>query len=123
LEVVGSRELGFFPGTCRGAAFDGFVYDKEDGAKAAALKIEDTLPGVTGEVKLYCNGGGVFVDADAMAEKGVTVLARFTDEIKVDGGDVAAVHCKVGKGAAVLLGVHPEYVSYRKSDLDSVLPS
>lgn len=110
MEVVGNRELGFFPGTCRGSVFEGFVYDKEDGAKAAALKIENALPGVMGEVKVYCNGGGVFVDAESMADKGVTVLARFKDEIKVEGGNAAAVHCKVGKGAAVLLAVHPEYV-------------
>jgi biotin--protein ligase len=108
LEVIGSRELGFFPGTCRGSAFEGFVYDKEDGAKAAALKIEGSLPGVMEAVKVYCNGGGIFVDADSMADKGVTVLARFADKVKLEGGDVAAVHCKVGNGAAALLGVHPE---------------
>ena len=111
MEVAGSRELGFFPGTCRGAAFDGFVYDKEDGAKASGLKIESALPGVMGEVKAYCNGGGIFVDADSMTDRGVTVLARFTDEIKVDGGNAAAVYCKVGNGAAILTGVHPEYIN------------
>jgi biotin--protein ligase len=87
------------------------VYDKEDGAKAAGLKIEQGLPGVTEEVKAYCNGGGIFVDADNMEDKGVTVLARFTDKVKVEGGDVAAVYCKVGNGAAILTGVHPEYHS------------
>ena len=110
LEVAGKRELGFFPGTCRGSAFEGFVYDKEDGAKAAMLTIEDALPGAKGEVKIYCNGGGIFVDADSMTDKGVTVLARFKDKVKVEGGNAAVVHCKVGNGAAVLLGVHPEYI-------------
>jgi biotin---protein ligase len=110
LEVAGSRELGFFPGICRGAAFEGFVYDKEDGARAAGLTIEEELPGVTEEVKAYCNGGGIFVDGDSMAEKGVTVLARFKDKVKVEGGDAAAVYCKVGVGAAILTGVHPEYL-------------
>jgi biotin--protein ligase len=109
LEVAGSRELGFFPGTSRGTAFEGFIYDKEDGAKASALKIEDSLSGITEQVKVYCNGGGIFVDADSMADRGVTVLARFKDKVKVEGGNVVAVHCKVGNGAAVLLGVHPEY--------------
>ena len=112
LEVAGSRELGLFPGTCRGAAFKGFVYDKEDGAVAAALKIEDALPGVTEDVKAYCNGGGIFVDADKMEDKGITVLARFSDKVKVEGGDVAAVYCKVGNGAAILTGVHPEYSTF-----------
>jgi biotin--protein ligase len=111
LEVAGARELGFFPGICRGSAFEGFVYDKEDGAKAAELKIEAALPGVKEVVKTYCNGGGIFVDADSMADKGVTVLARFVDKVKVEGGDAAAVYCKVGNGAAILTGVHPEYLN------------
>jgi biotin---protein ligase len=111
LEVVGRRELGFFPGTGRGAAFDGFVYDCEDGARAATLKVDGKkLPGVPGEVKSYCNGGGIFVDAGDMEDKGVSVLARFSEEVKVEGGDAAIVYCKVGKGAAILAGVHPEYV-------------
>lgn len=38
LEVVGSRELAFFPGTCRGCAFKGFVYHSEAGAKAVQMK-------------------------------------------------------------------------------------
>ena len=110
LEVAGNRELGFFPGTCRGAAFEGFVYDREDGAKAATLKIEkEELPGIKDDIKVYCNGGGIFVDADSMKEKGVSVLARFSDKVKVEGGDAAAVYCKVGTGAAILTGVHPEY--------------
>ena len=110
LEVAGPREFGFFPGICRGAAFGGFAYEKEDGSKAARLKVETALEGVVGDVKVYCNGGGIFVGADEMGEKGVTVLARFMDNVKVEGGNVAAVHCKVGKGAAILTGVHPEYL-------------
>jgi biotin--protein ligase len=107
LEVVGTRELGFFGGTCRGAAFEGFVYDKEDGARAAGLKVLG-LEGCEEEIKCYCNGGGVFVGAEEMEGKGVEVLARFTEKVKVEGGDVAAVYCKVGAGAAILTGVHPE---------------
>ena len=114
LEVVGSRELGFFPGTCRGAAFDGFVYDKEDGARAAGLSVTGALEGVEGKVKCYCNGGGIFVGADEMEEKGVEVLARFTDKVNVEGGTVAAVYCRVGSGAAILTGVHPEYTRFKR---------
>src|SRR5271170_7793766 len=72
LEVVGTRELGFFGGTCRGAAFEGFVYDKEAGARAAGMKVLG-LDGCEEEIKCYCNGGGVFVDADEMEGKGVEV--------------------------------------------------
>jgi len=111
LEVAGPRELGFFPGTCRGAAFEGFVYDSENGAKAAALQInQKEFPWIKEDVKAYCNGGGIFVDADFLEDRGVTILARFVDPVKVEGGDAAAVYCKVGKGGAILTGVHPEYM-------------
>jgi biotin--protein ligase len=108
LEVCGSRELGFFPGTCRGAAFSGFVYDQEDGAKAAALTVEESLGKIEGEVRVYCNGGGIFVDADSFKGRGIEVLSRFKDKVAVEGGDAAVVYCKVGTGAAILTGIHPE---------------
>ncbi len=38
LEVVGERELAFFPGVARGSAFPGFQYETEAGAVAAALR-------------------------------------------------------------------------------------
>jgi biotin--protein ligase len=38
LEVVGERELAFFPGVARGSAFPGFQYETEAGAVAAGLR-------------------------------------------------------------------------------------
>ncbi|GFR44822.1 hypothetical protein Agub_g6160 [Astrephomene gubernaculifera] len=38
LQVVGDRELAFFPGTARGAAYPGFDYTSELGAHAAPLR-------------------------------------------------------------------------------------
>ncbi|KAL2366257.1 hypothetical protein RJZ56_000714 [Blastomyces dermatitidis] len=115
LEVVGDRELAFFPGTCRGCAFPGFVYDSEDGARAAELKISKSAPafGSVPEVfKAYYNGGGVFVDAPKYADQGVEVLASYTEDLSVDSGEgsAAIVYCKVGEGAAILTGAHPEFV-------------
>jgi biotin--protein ligase len=65
--------------------------------------------------KCYYNGGGVFVDAPLYADKGVEVLASYTEELNVDPGTGAAavVYCKVGEGAAILTGPHPEYVLQR----------
>jgi biotin---protein ligase len=115
MEVVGSRELAFFPGICRGPVFPGFNYNKEDGAKAASLSMEEALHDVKEDVKVYCNGGGIFVDADSFVEEGVTVLARYNDEVTLEGGNAAVVFCKVGTGAAVLTGVHPEYYNQSPS--------
>ena len=113
LEVIGDRELAFFPGVCRGCAFPGFVYHSEEGARAAELKVdksflaEGSVPDV---FRSYYNGGGVFVDAPKYQEKGVEILASFTEKVYVDSGEgtAAVIYCKVGEGGAILTSPHPE---------------
>lgn len=111
MEVVGSRELAFFPGTCRGCAFKGFVYHSEAGARAVSLNADKeafsagTIPTA---FRSYYNGGGVYVDASKYADRGVEVLASYADPLDVDGGDAAVVYCKIGDGGVVLTGPHPE---------------
>ena len=107
MEVVGERELGFYPGTCRGLAFGGFGYGSERGAKAVEVVPKD---GKLEKFKSYYNGGGVFVDAATFKDRGVEVLATFGDKLDVDGGEDggAIVFCKVGEGRIVLTGPHPE---------------
>ncbi|KAJ0157874.1 Biotin--protein ligase, partial [Colletotrichum tanaceti] len=117
LEVIGSRELGFFPGTCRGGAFKGFEYHGERGARAVRLSVKEGFRGGLGgegeEVLSYYNGGGVFVDAAKY--DGVEVLAQYADDIAVDGGEgkAAVIFCRVGSGNVILTGPHPEYVLFR----------
>ncbi|KAM4062774.1 biotin/lipoate a/B protein ligase family protein [Hirsutella rhossiliensis] len=115
LEVIGSRELAFFPGTCRGAAFAGFEYHSEKGARAASLSVvtaafEERVPE---HFVSYFNGGGVFVDAPKLGARKVEVLASYDDHLDVDGGDAnaAVVLCHVGDGKAVLCGPHPEFAA------------
>ncbi len=114
LEVVGERELAFYPGPCRGLAFPGFVYHSEAGARAVELKVSKTglTKGSVPDVfRSYYNGGGVFVDAPKYKDQGVEILASYTQELKVDSGEgtAAVVYCKVGDGAAILTSPHPEY--------------
>ena len=103
-EVVGERELGFFPGVCRGLAFGGFIYGSEAGARAAEVVVkEDAFEGGMGKgsaFRCYVNGGGVFVDAETFADRGVEVLASFGEDLAVDAGEggAAVVFCKVGEG-------------------------
>lgn len=116
MEVIGERELAFFPGTCRGLAFKGFVYHSEAGAKAAELRVNKealaagggALPQV---LKTYYNGGGVFVDALQFQDRGVEVLASYGDELDCEGGkgNAAVIYAKIGEGRVVLTGPHPEY--------------
>jgi biotin---protein ligase len=115
LEVIGDRELGFYPGTVRGCAFPGFVYHSERGAKAVTLDVDkhNLSAGTTPNAfKSYYNGGGVFVDAPKLRDQGVEVLASYAEPIAVDAGEgsAAIVYCKVGQGAAMLTGPHPEFV-------------
>lgn len=113
IEVIGDRELAFFPGTCRGTAFPGFVYDSEEGARETKLAIErsawrDHWTQAPDALRVYYNGGGIFEGADTMAGAGVTVLARYAD---LPDNPPAGVRCTVGRGVAILWGVHPEHVS------------
>ncbi|KAK0363598.1 biotin holocarboxylase synthetase [Friedmanniomyces endolithicus] len=116
MEVVGDRELGFFPGTCRGLAFPGFVYHSEAGTRAAELKVNAEALATGNDIvpesfRAYYNGGGVFVDAEKLKARGVEVLASYQDELAVESGDAkaAVVFCKVGEGAVILTGPHPEF--------------
>ncbi|SMY20891.1 unnamed protein product [Zymoseptoria tritici ST99CH_1A5] len=113
MEVVGDRELAFFPGICRGLAYPGFVYASEAGARAVEILVnKGALSGVVvGSFRSYYNGGGTFVDAEKMEETGVEVLASFAEKLAVESGEAkaAVVYCKVGEGAAVLTGPHPEF--------------
>jgi biotin--protein ligase len=117
MEVVGDRELAFYPGVKRGLAYNGFKYQSEEGARAAVMKMEkgafENEEGLAEEsFSVYCNGGGVFVDAPLYKSRGVEILASYTDKLDVDSGQGAAavVYCKVGDGSALLTGPHPEYV-------------
>lgn len=117
MEVVGSRELAFFPGTCRGGAFKGFRYASESGARAVRLGVrKDAFGGLEEALenfRSYYNGGGVFVDAATMTEQGVEVLASYDEELDVEGGEgnAALVYCKVGAGGVILTGPHPEFAA------------
>ncbi|KAM7215230.1 hypothetical protein V8F06_009368 [Rhypophila decipiens] len=122
LEVVGARELGFFPGVCRGGAFKGFSYDNENGARVGWLDVGDEvwgvrkLPDFPNIISSYYNGGGVFVNADEMAAKGVEVLAHYDHDVDVDVPkkeyQPAAVYCRVEHGSAILFGTHPEFCGF-----------
>lgn len=125
LEVIGDRELAFYPGICRGLAFPGFVYHSEAGARASELKVNKLAFGMVGTLPAvfhsYYNGGGVFVDAPIFSAQGVEILASYTEDLHVDPGEgsAAVVYCKVGDGGAILTGPHPEFVFAAKQPLDN----
>lgn len=95
LEVIGDRELSFFPGTVRGPTFPPFQYASPIGRRAVALSFEKT------PVCFY-HGGGSF--RLASEHQNVQILAHYRD-----ASEAAIVRCSVGKGTALLSGVHFEY--------------
>ncbi|ORX89424.1 class II aaRS and biotin synthetase [Basidiobolus meristosporus CBS 931.73] len=114
LEVLGERELKFYPGCCRGCVYPGFVYDSEAGAKAASIELDPVFAFGNKEIprklKVYYNGGGYF--AKPYQHQNTKVLAWY-EKIGNSEPKPAIVKCQVGKGAAILTGVHPEYSSER----------
>lgn len=107
-EVVGDRPLRFFPGTCEGCTYKGFQYNSEAGAFAISIQPLDALGDSIDVLEgLYYNGGGHFLKGDQMAAKGISPLMSYIGG--AGDGKIAAVSCKVGRGIAVLSGVHFEY--------------
>ncbi|KAF8005235.1 hypothetical protein HF325_000692 [Metschnikowia pulcherrima] len=92
MEVSGLRELAFFPGTCSGCVYKGFVYESHDGARAAKMTVNTAALDDTPDQ--------------------VTTLARYNgpaDLVDDLAEMAAAVYCKHGHGDVVLIGTHPEY--------------
>ena len=98
LEVVGKRELAFFPGTVQGPTFSPFQYASTVGARVVTLSTEL----LESQVTSFYQGGGHFCGESER----VRVLARYAE---VESEPAAVVLCSVGKGAALLSGVHFEY--------------
>jgi biotin---protein ligase len=119
MEVVGDRELKFFPGICRGLAFNGFKYQSEAGARVVKLELnldafKDIAPPkepLPQSALSYYNGGGVFVDAPKYED--IEILASYGDKLDTNPGEgkAAVVYRKLGQGAVLLTGPHPEFVA------------
>jgi glutamine amidotransferase-like uncharacterized protein len=103
LEVLEKRELKFFPGASIGPLFlhRHFVYDSLQGAYAALLSFQNkTFP-------ILYNGGCYFKNAHRFS-KTVTILGYYQE----DGDKAAIVLCNIGKGKAILSGVHFEFCAF-----------
>lgn len=120
MEVVGDRELAFYPGTCRDLAFPGFVYGSETGARVVTLKVNKkalSASTVPETFRCYYNGGGAFVDATRIKDRGVEILASYTEQLRVDSSEGAAaiVYRKTGEGGVILAGLYLELAPDRRS--------
>jgi glutamine amidotransferase-like uncharacterized protein len=97
LEVCEGRELKFFRGKAIGPAYGKgtFEYNSEKGARLAKLQLDN------GIAEVYYNGGCTF-EGDFT---NVRILASYLD---LPNHPPAIIECPIGKGKAILSGVHLE---------------
>ena len=147
LEVRGPRELAFFPGIAAGPVYDGFRYESEAGAHAAAIAFRppssdceaaaaahDATAGACSRggqddngkpsggwrsCRDYTNGGPAFLPNSSSSGHAYETLAVYTE--KDDA--LAAVRCFIGKGLAVLVGTHPELDTKWLSAAPDIVPA
>lgn len=107
LEVCQDRELSFFSGKAVGPAYGKgtFDYKENRGAKGARIST------AAGDFTAYYNGGCQF-EGDFTNCK---ILGRYAD---LPGQPVAIIECSIGKGKAILSGIHLETssISLNKKD-------
>lgn len=113
-EVLGKRELAFFPGKAIGPILATYDYKTNSGARAASIEMHlDSVHDVT----LYYNGGNFFEHAENYPN--ITVLGRYTG---VAGRHLPAIiHIHYGQGNVVLSGVHFEYDPFLLDETDKHL--
>ncbi|XP_005102561.1 uncharacterized protein TC_0305 [Aplysia californica] len=113
LEVVGKRDLNFYPGDSIGPAFSGFCYNSKKGVHPVPIKYKEMEP-----FDAYMQGGGYFQPRiEHPRSLQVEDLGQY---LTLPNQPAAVVKCRVGKGSAVLSGVHLEYTArlLKKDDPD-----
>jgi glutamine amidotransferase-like uncharacterized protein len=105
LEVIGQRELAFFPGVTEGPTLKPWGYKTNAGADAALIHWQapsGPFP-KNHDFTVYYNGGGHFVNAESYPH--LTVLATYA----APSPKAAIVEIGVGKGRVILCSVHCEF--------------
>lgn len=125
MEVVGPRELAFFPVTAKGPVFPGYNYKTNKGAHAAGATITKSgkeILGLTEEtISLFYNGGCEFTPRKANepskqnGDSPYEVLVTYTGHSEPRSpdpspvsGSAAIIGGSVGQGKVVLTGLHFE---------------
>ena len=106
LHVEGERSLKFFPGKTVGPLFGPYFYDTKESAKIVSVRYQDEEEHFLSHS--YYNGGCCFENVKSCVYH---VLANSNSSTCLgiyDNGVPSIVRCQVGKGLAILSGVHFE---------------
>lgn len=100
LEVIGERELKFFPGKAVGTVYHPgtFTYCSEVGARKASITKDNQT------YRVYYNGGCTFTPIKSLLN--THIIATYAD---IPDSPPAIISCQYGKGTALLSGIHFEY--------------
>lgn len=112
LQVCEDRELGFFSGSAIGPAFGfgTFEYQSYRGARAVLLEFKDRPP-----FRAFYYGGCYFEGDLSKCE----ILARYGE---LPNKPPAILSCPVGRGTAILSGVHLETPAEILAGIDFLFP-
>jgi len=116
LEVIDEGALNFFPGVAEGPAYGlgKFRYASEKGAEVAQISSSQLLH--VNNLSVYYNGGCAFRGLESSRKiPEDSILAYYSNLTSVAGEQttpaVAIVENQIGKGSAILSGVHFECLS------------
>ncbi len=112
LQICADRSLGFFPGVARGPAYgpNKYSYENTRGVEAAAV----TWKG--GTCPIYFNGGCLFDGHHLFHD--VHTISRYSD---LEDQPPAMLDITIGRGRAILSGVHIEYAPHYLNSVDPYL--
>lgn len=101
LEVLGERELAFFPGKTIGPILAPYDYHSKIGARAAFIEMHKQKK----RLHVFCSGGPYFKDAQMY--ENVEILASY--QLDQDEQLPAIIKMNPKEGTVILSGVHFEY--------------
>lgn len=105
LEIIGERELKFFPGRVEGPVLASYDYYSYSGCRIANVQWTGGRPFTKLSLfSLFYNGGGYFVEATS--KPNTLVLASYITDSALKPAIIEILH---GKGKVMLSGVHWEY--------------
>lgn len=105
LEIIADRFLSFFNGTTVGAILKSYSYENDSGACVATVNFDNKQFAYA-----YYNGGCTFIPDSPKSMDNVEIIGTYAEKNNLP----AIIKCNLGKGFAILSGVHFEQSDSKK---------